>query len=180
MEPYGSLSRVEAQSIFAEQAVGLIAGGVDFILIETMSDLEEVGAALTAVRQVDPEILTAVTMTFDTKYRTMMGVSPRQAMDALTGWGIRVMGANCGNGPDEILVVVTEMANHRLAGTYLVAQSNAGLPRYADGETKFDGSPEVMADLAVELRHLGVDVIGACCGSTPAHIAAMKRALNSV
>jgi 5-methyltetrahydrofolate--homocysteine methyltransferase len=96
---------------------------------------------------------------------------------ALHGWGVRLVGANCGNGPGEIEAVMTEMAQQRPSGVYLIAQSNAGLPHEVDGKMVFDGTPEVMAAYALRMRDLGVNVIGACCGSTPAHIAAMGEAL---
>jgi 5-methyltetrahydrofolate--homocysteine methyltransferase len=180
IEPVGTLTLVEAERLFAEQARGLVDGGVDLILIETMSHLNEVEAAIRGVRQVAPDLMIAVTMSFDTNFHTMMGVSPRQAVETLVGWGIRLVGANCGNGPAEIQAVMTQMAQARPAGVYLIAQSNAGLPKYTNGKIAYDGTPEVMAEYAVTMRGLGINVIGACCGSTPAHIAAMAGALERV
>jgi 5-methyltetrahydrofolate--homocysteine methyltransferase len=107
----------------------------------------------------------------------MMGIKPVQAINALYGWGIRVIGANCGNGPDEIERVVSEMVAAKPADVYLMAQSNAGLPKYVDKKIHYDGTPEVMAQYAAKMKELGVSYIGACCGSTPQHIAAMKEAL---
>jgi 5-methyltetrahydrofolate--homocysteine methyltransferase len=180
MEPIGPLSMDEARELFAEQARGLIDGGADYILIETMSHLDEVQAAVEGVRQVDPDITIVASMSFDTNYHTMMGVSPRQAAEAIASWGVRVLGANCGNGPAEIVAVMTQMTQYRPEGVYLLAQSNAGMPQYVDGEIQYDGTPEVMAEYAKTVRNLGVDVIGACCGSTPAHIAAIRAALEEV
>lgn len=177
LEPLGTLSAADAQAMFAEQARGLVEGGADMVIIETMSDLAEVEAAILGVRAVAPDLLIATTLSFGAKGRTMMGVRPRQALETLHGWGIRLIGANCGNGPAEIEAVMTEMAQHRPAGVYLIAQSNAGLPRDVEGKTVFDGTPEVMAAYALTMRGLGINVIGACCGSTPAHIAAMGEAL---
>ena len=87
--------------------------------------------------------------------------------------GVRVIGANCGNGPGEIERVMSEMAAVKPADVYLIAQSNAGLPKWDAEADPYDGTPEVMADYARKMRELGVNYIGACCGSTPAHIAAM-------
>lgn len=179
IEPVGPLSMAEAEAMFAEQVRGLVAGGIDFILIETMSHLNEVEAAVNGVRQVDPDLPIAVTMSFDTNYHTMMGVSPKDAVATLAQWGVRFIGANCGNGPAEIDVVMTQMAQHRPAGVYLISQSNAGLPQYMNGKIEYDGTPEVMADYARKMRSLGINYIGACCGSTPVHIAAMKEALDA-
>ncbi len=179
IEPVGPLTMAEAQAMFAEQIAGLVDGGVDFILIETMSHLNEVEAAVRAAQQVAPQLPIAATLSFDTNFHTMMGVSPRQAVETLAAWGVRVIGANCGNGPAEIETVMTQMAQHRPDGVFLMAQANAGLPRYAAGVISYDGTPDVMADYALRLRNLGVNVIGACCGSTPPHIAAMAHALDA-
>lgn len=178
LEPYGLLSFDDAVAMFETQVRGLAAGGVDFILIETMSQLAEVEAAIRATRRVVEDLPIAASMSFDTNGRTMMGVSPHEALEKISGWGVRVIGANCGNGPGEIQAVMEQMAARRPDGVYLLAQSNAGLPRVVDGETVFDGTPQVMAEYAVKMLRLGVDYIGACCGSTPAHLAAMRAALD--
>ncbi|MEZ4611801.1 MAG: homocysteine S-methyltransferase family protein [Caldilineaceae bacterium] len=149
-------------------------------LIETMSHLQRGGRRPSTARRIAPErYAIAATMSFDTNYHTMMGVSPRDAVRQLADWGIRFAGANCGNGPGEIEVVMTQMAQYRPEGVYLIAQSNAGLPHYEDGQIQYDGTPQVMADYALRMRSLGINYIGACCGSTPAHIAAMKAALDA-
>ena len=178
IEPMGLLSMDEAISMFAEQAKGLIDGGVDFVLIETMSQLNEVEAAVNGVRSVDASMTIAATMSFDTNGHTMMGVSPVQALETLEGWGLRVIRANCGNGPGEIETVMTQMAQVRPEGVFLVAQSNAGVPQLVDGQTLFDGTPVIMAAYAGKMLNLGVNLIGACCGSTPEHIAAMRQVLG--
>lgn len=177
MEPLGPLTIAEASAAFAQQAAGLAAGGADFILIETMSSLDEVQGAIEGARQAC-DLPVVVTMTFDTNYRTMMGVTPAQAVQTLHGWGITVIGANCGNGPAEIERIMWEMAQARPEGVVLMAQSNAGLPRWQSGEIFYDGTPDVMADYAQRMRALNVRVIGACCGSTPAHLARMRAALD--
>jgi 5-methyltetrahydrofolate--homocysteine methyltransferase len=175
--PLGTLSAEDAQAAFAEQAAALAEGGVDFFLIETMSALEEVEAAIAGIRSVS-DLPIAATMTFDTRGRTMMGVKPEQAVRALYGWGIRVLGANCGNGPAETEATLAQMAAIKPADVFLIAQSNAGLPKYVEKKIHYDGTPEVMAAYALKMRDLGVSYIGACCGSTPAHIAAMREALR--
>lgn len=177
IEPVGTLTIDEATTLFAEQAQGLVEGGVDLVVIETMSHLNEVKAAIDGVRQIDPTLLIVVTLSFDTNFHTMMGVSPKEAVETISGWGVRVIGANCGNGPAEIETVMTQMAQYRPEGVYLMAQSNAGLPQYVNGAICYDGTPEVMADFALRLRNLGINIIGACCGSTPLHVAAMAKAL---
>lgn len=178
IEPVGELTMDDARAMFAAQAQGLIDGGVDLILIETMSHLNEVQAAIEGIQRVAPDFPIAVTMSFDTNLHTMMGVSPRQAMETISGWGVRIVGANCGNGPAEILTVMTQMAQYRPEGVFLMAQSNAGLPQYRDGVIQYDGTPEIMAEYALTVRNLGLNIIGACCGSSPAHIAQMRTALD--
>ncbi len=184
IEPVGPLTMAEAEAMFAEQARALIDGGVDYILIETMSHVNEVEAAVKGIRRVQEEGATdvpiAATLSFDTNYHTMMGVSPQEAVETLAGWGVRLIGANCGNGPQEIETVMTQMAQHRPDGVWLMAQSNAGLPEYVDGAIQYDGTPAVMADYARSVRNLGIDVIGCCCGSTPVHLAAMRERLNNL
>jgi 5-methyltetrahydrofolate--homocysteine methyltransferase len=175
--PLGERLPEEVREAFAEQAAALAEGGVDFFLIETMSALEEVQAAIEGIRSVS-DLPIAATLTFDTHYRTMMGVKPVQAVETLYALGIRVIGANCGNGPEEIERVLAEMVAVRPPDVYLIAKANAGLPKYVDKQIYYDGTPEIMAGYAVKMRALGANWIGACCGSTPAHIAAMKTALQ--
>jgi 5-methyltetrahydrofolate--homocysteine methyltransferase len=174
MEPMGTLTPESAQELFAEQIRGLVAGGADAILIETMSDLAEVEAAVRAAQAEAPGLPILATMSFDTNLRTMMGVKPGQAVEAIAAMGVRVIGANCGRGPDEMRTIAAEMAEARPAGVFLMAQSNAGLPHLVGDRFAYDGTPEVMAEWARDMRALGVDVVGACCGSTPAHVEAMR------
>ncbi len=175
MEPLGLLTPEGAQASFAEQARALKAGGVDFVLIETMSALEEVQAAVAGAGEAG--LPAVVTMSFDTHFRTMMGVKPVAALEAISALGVRVIGANCGNGPDEIERIMTEMSQALPKEVVLMAKSNAGMPRWKDDRITYGGTPEVMADYAKRMVALGVRVIGGCCGSTPEHLAAMRKAL---
>ena len=176
--PIGVVEPDEVKAMFAEQIAALAEGGADVILVETMSDLAEVEAAVGAATEVAPDLPVAATLTFDTHGHTMMGVSPERAAEALASLGARIVGGNCGNGPHEIGPVMTQMAGCRPSGVHLIAQSNAGMPQLHGSEFHYDGTPEVMAEYAVQMRELGVGVIGACCGSTPAHVAAMRAALD--
>jgi 5-methyltetrahydrofolate--homocysteine methyltransferase len=176
MAPMGTLDYAEAVDVFAEQAGALVDGGVDLIWIETMSDLTEIKAAIEGVRKVAPGIPLITTMTFDTRGRTMMGVTPEQAVEALAAWGADAIGGNCGNGPDEILPVVSKM---RAAApeVLLVSKSNAGMPELIDMRAVYRASPETMAIAAAEIQAAGARIVGACCGSTPEHLRAMNAAL---
>jgi len=177
IEPIGPVTVAEAQAMFEEQIVGLVEGGVDCIVIETMYLFNEVLAAVNAVRKVAPEMPIVTTLSFDTNLHTMMGISPREAVETLASWGVQVIGANCGTGTDEMEIIATQMAQYRPEGVYLMIQSNSGLPKYADGKIKYEGTPHVMADYALKMRDLGINIIGACCGSSPDHISAMCEAL---
>lgn len=177
MEPMGELTIDSAAEMFGEQIRGLVAGGVDGILIETMSDLSEVEAAVTAARKEAPGLPVFATLSFDTNLRTMMGVSPAMAVQAMSDMGVDVIGANCGRGLDEMRIIAAQLAEAGAGRVRLMVQSNAGLPKLQGDTFVFDGTPEEMAGYAVEMRDLGFTVIGACCGSTPAHIAAMREAL---
>ena len=119
----------------------------------------------------------AVTMSFDTNTRTMMGVRPGDAVAHLAGAGADAVGANCGRGPEEMEIIAAEMVQARADGVFLVAQSNAGLPQIVGDHFEYDASPGDLAAHAARLAELGVDLVGGCCGSTPAHIAAMDAAL---
>ena len=175
MEPVGAMKYADAVAAFAEQAAGLAAGGVDVLWIETMSDISEVSAAVEGCRQATNLPIVA-TMTFDTNGRTMMGITPVQAFTELSAMNLTALGGNCGNGPDEIEGVIQAMYAVNQAYPF-VAKSNAGIPEYVNGHLHYNGTPEVMAAYAVKVRNFGARIIGACCGSTPAHIAAMRKAL---
>jgi 5-methyltetrahydrofolate--homocysteine methyltransferase len=176
LEPVGELSFDEAVDGFAEQAAALIEGGVDLVWIETMADLEEVRAAIEGVRRASATIPVAATMTFDTRGYTMMGVSPEKAVAAISGWGAAAVGGNCGNGPEEVIDVMTKM--HGAApSALLIAKANAGIPTIVDGRAVYRATPAAMAEYAGSAADAGARIVGACCGSTPDHIRAMADAL---
>ena len=177
MAPTGTLDYQDAVDVFAEQAAALVAGGVDLIWIETMSDLAEMQAAIEGVRRVSPGIALITTMTFDTRGHTMMGVSPEQAVRAMAAWGADAVGGNCGNGPDELLPVIARM-RAAAPDVLLVAKSNAGMPELIDMRAVYRAEPAVMATQALAMRAAGATIVGACCGSTPDHLRAMSAALT--
>ncbi len=178
LAPLGTMDADQAVEMFSEQLAGLRDGGIDLVLVETMSDLGEVEAAVRAARSVVPELPVVATLSFDTNLRTMMGVRPGDAVRSLADLGVDAVGANCGRGPAEMETIVAEMVEARPEGLLLVAQSNAGLPHVVGDHFEYDKSPADLAAHARVLRDLGVDLIGACCGSTPEHIAAMRAAVR--
>lgn len=175
MEPMGILTHELAVEVFAEQIQGLVDGGVDALLIETMSDLSEVAAAIAAAKQVAPELPVFATLSFDTNLHTMMGVSPGQAVISLTELGADVVGANCGRGFEEMKTIAEQMVAARPDGALLIMQTNAGLPELVGGEFVYNGTPEAMGELVQELKASGVNIVGACCGSTDAHVATVRE-----
>jgi 5-methyltetrahydrofolate--homocysteine methyltransferase len=177
LTPTGTLDYDEAVDIFAEQAAALVAGGVDLIWIETMSDLAEIKAAIEGVRRVSPGIALIATMTFDTRGHTMMGVSPEAAVASLTAWGADAIGGNCGNGPDELITVIERM-HAADPSALLVAKSNAGMPELVDMRAVYRTNPATMAAAALSMRDAGATIIGGCCGNTPEHLAAISNALG--
>ena len=177
LSPLGTMEPTEAQEIFEEQLRGLAAGGIDLVLIETMSELGEVEAAVRAARSVVPELPVVATLSFDTNLRTMMGVRPADAVRTLAELGVDAVGANCGRGPEEMEQIAAELADARPEGVLLVAQSNAGLPQVVGDHFEYDKGPDELATHAQTLQKLGIDLVGACCGSTPAHIAAISAAV---
>ncbi|HEC36410.1 MAG TPA: methionine synthase [Anaerolineae bacterium] len=177
LAPLGQRTYEEAVELFAEQAAVLATAGVDVLYIETMSSLEEVQAAVEGARRVAPDLPLTVTLSFDTKGRTNMGVRPEQAALALLELGVTAFGANCG-----ATLEMTEEAVRRMQATapeaILIAKPNAGLPRMADDGFVYDGTPALMAEYARHFVDLGARIVGGCCGSTPAHIQAIAQAVH--
>jgi 5-methyltetrahydrofolate--homocysteine methyltransferase len=177
MAPIGTLDPGEAKDVFAEQAAALVAGGVDLIWIETMSDLGEIKAAIDGVRSVAPDIPLITTMTFDTRGHTMMGVSPERAVKALVEWGADAVGGNCGNGPDELIPVIEQMRAAE-PDVILVAKSNAGMPELVDMRAVYRSDPADFAAEVMRMRAAGASIVGGCCGTTPRHLAAIADRLE--
>ena len=172
----GTLTPELAREVFAEQARGLAAAGVDVMWIETMSDLSEAVAAIQGAKDAAPGVPVIATMSFDTRGHTMMGVSPEKAAAALLEAGAVAVGGNCGNGPDELIPVLERM-HAAFPDATLVAKGNVGQPTLVGMSVSYETTPEMMADFARRFRDAGAKVIGACCGSTPPHLRAMAEAL---
>ncbi len=177
MEPMGTLTMESGKALFAAQIRALVAGGVDAILIETMSDLGEVEAVVAAAQEVAPGMPIIATLSFETNLRTMMGVKPGMAVKHLAALGVRIIGANCGRGTDEMSQIAKELVEARPEGVFIITQSNAGLPKLQGDEFIYDGTPEEMARYAKEMKELGVNIVGSCCGSSPEHTQAISAAI---
>jgi len=171
----------ELYEAFKEQAVALYEGGADALVIETMTALDEATIAVRACRENTPcEVI--CTMTFDYlltgEYRTMMGVSPSEMVVALKVAGAHIVGANCSNGI-EGMVKITEEIRSVDKNIPVLIHANAGLPILQGTCTVFPESPEMMAAFAPQLAKVGANIIGGCCGTTPAHIHKLVEVLNS-
>jgi len=182
MTAMGDVTEDDFYNAFREQAVALAAGGADGLCVETMSALDEAVAAVRAARETTAcEVL--CTFTFERTrqggYRTMMGVSPADAARAALAAGAHIIGANCGNGMDRMLDIVPELRAAAPDAPILV-QANAGLPQHVNGVDVFPESPEEMAARVPALVAAGANLIGGCCGTTPAHIAAIRRAVDAL
>jgi 5-methyltetrahydrofolate--homocysteine methyltransferase len=142
-----------------------------------MSDLNEVKAAVEGARSVSQLPIT-VTMSFDTNGRTMMGVTATQALQTIQQWDVFGVGGNCGNTLDETFNALQAMYSAD-PEIILISKPNAGIPHWHGSELIYSGTPEIMAGYARQMASVGARLIGACCGSTPAHIRAMAEALKN-
>jgi methionine synthase I (cobalamin-dependent) len=174
MEPLGDLTASAAAGAYAEQAAGLLAGGVDLLLLETFFALEEAVAAVEGIRRVTALPL-VVSFSFDQGTRTMMGVSPAAMVKAVGPLGVAAIGANCGRSLEDMVRVVDELASLD-AGIPLWIKPNAGLPRMDGDVARYDTTPETMASFAERFMEAGARIVGGCCGSSPAHVAAIAAA----
>ena len=178
LEPLGPVSAPEMLEAFAEQAVALEEGGADGVVIETMTALEEATLAIKAAKE-NTNLAVMCTMTFDPGPRgffTMMGVTPKLAVQELENAGADVVGANCGNGIEVMVQVAKEM--RQATDGYLLLHSNAGIPQFNGGKIVYPESPEFMAQRFKALADLGINILGGCCGTGPDHIRAMALALR--
>ncbi|MFQ5742264.1 MAG: bifunctional homocysteine S-methyltransferase/methylenetetrahydrofolate reductase [Acidobacteriota bacterium] len=177
LQPLGPLSYEEAVDIFRQQIEALAEGGADLIMIETISDLEEMDAALEAARSAC-DLPIVVQKTFTEDGRTLMGELPHEVVARAEAGGAQVVGANCTVGPQRMLDIIERMAVR--ATVPLIAQPTAGLPRLVDGHISYFAEPDYMAYYGVKLVQAGARIVGACCGSTPEHTKAIAGALGEV
>ncbi len=179
LKPYGDTDPVDVLEGFARQMKALIGGGVDMICIETMTDLAEAKLAIKAARSISSSIPVAATMTFDSTPRgffTIMGTTIERAAVELIEAGADIIGSNCGNGIENMIKIASEFKKH--TNHPLLIQSNAGLPELHGDRPVYPETPEFMAEKSRELLEIGVNIIGGCCGTTPDHIAAMRKVID--
>src|SRR2546428_332960 len=177
IEPFGPTSQAEAQALFARQVQGLLAGGVDGFVLETFSDMQEMHAALNAVRAAT-DLPVACQMTIGTDGLTYYGTDPETFTKQLTAWGADVIGVNCSVGPAGVLEAVEKMV--KATDKPISAQPNAGLPKDVGDRKIYLASPEYMASYARRMIEAGARFVGGCCGSTPEHIKKIRDYVASV
>ena len=176
IEPYGPTSLEEARGVFRTQANGLLEGGVDFFILETFSDLDEIHQAILGVREAcDLPIVAQMTVQEDGS--TAYGTLPETLAAQLDEWNVEVVGLNCSVGPAGILSAIEKMA--AVTKRKLSAQPNAGLPREIQGRKMYMASPEYMAKFSQRLIRAGAKFVGGCCGTTPEHIKRIADAVHA-
>lgn len=177
MPPMGDMDFDTAYQMFQEQVRAFKDAGADLVIIETMVDLQEMRAALLAVKE-NSNLPVVCSATFDDRMRTLTGSDPVTVATVLEGLGADVIGANCSGGPDQLLPVVQQMA--AVSRKPIIVQPNAGLPELVNGETLFRLSAESFASYAPRLIEAGATCLGGCCGTTPLHITALCGSIQNV
>lgn len=175
-KPLGPVEPRDLIAAFANQIRGLVAGGADLIFIETQFDLAEARAAVAAARQ-ECDLPVMVSMTFEQGV-SLTGSTPAIFAETMQNMGVDVVGTNCSLGPDQMLPVVQELLG--VCECPVMAEPNAGLPELRGNETVFPLGPEDFAQKTAPFAHLGARILGGCCGTTPAHLAALAQALRGM
>ncbi|MCK4835404.1 MAG: homocysteine S-methyltransferase family protein, partial [Candidatus Aminicenantes bacterium] len=181
LKPYGDIEPEALYDNFYRQLKVVIHEGVDIVCVETMTDIQEAVLAVRAARAISADIPVMATMTFDSTSKgffTIMGVNIQQAINQLSDAGADIIGSNCGNGIEKMILIAREFSQH--TELPLLIQSNAGLPELKSNVPVYPETPEFMAEKSKDLLAAGVSIIGGCCGTTPDHIRAIRTALKPV
>jgi methionine synthase I (cobalamin-dependent)/5,10-methylenetetrahydrofolate reductase len=178
IEPWGQTSVEEAEEAFREQAKALAEGGVDLFILETCSDINEIHQAIKALRSVSPEAAIIAEMTIGEDGNSLYGTTPEVFAKKLEDWEADAIGVNCSVGPAPMLQCIEKMA--RVTNLPLSAMPNAGSPQEIDGRNIYLSSPDYMAEYAKRFIQAGVKILGGCCGTTPAHIRAIRGAIRAL
>ncbi|MGN1059697.1 MAG: homocysteine S-methyltransferase family protein, partial [Clostridia bacterium] len=171
LKPLGDLDFNDAVSLFGETVRLGVKYGVDLILIETMNDSYETKAAVLAAKE-NADLPVFVTNAYDESGKLMTGASPAAMVALLEGLRVDALGVNCSLGPDKMLPVAAALLDH--SSTPVIVNPNAGLPIFRNGRTEYEVTPDDFADAMMKIAALGATVLGGCCGTTPAHIRALK------
>jgi 5-methyltetrahydrofolate--homocysteine methyltransferase len=182
MEPYGEFTEAQVRDAFTEQAKALVNAGADAIIIETQTSLEELGLGIDAAKEAGAACIIgsmAYDVTLDgATFRTMMGVEPERAAEFMNERGAHVVALNCGTGMDMERARQAVRRYRETSGLPVMAQPNAGQPKLVNMKIHYDETPEQMVKGVVPLLEAGANIIGGCCGSTPDHIRAFRKAMD--
>jgi homocysteine S-methyltransferase len=176
--PWGPTSVEEAEEAFKEQSQALLEGGVDFFILETFSDINEIHQAIKAIHKLGKEAVIIAEMTIQEDGNSLYGTSPEVFTKKLEEWKSHAIGVNCSVGPAHMLQCIEKIS--QVTKLPLSAMPNAGIPREVEGRNIYLCSPEYMAEYAKRFILNGVKIVGGCCGTTPAHIKAMKGAIKAL
>jgi methionine synthase / methylenetetrahydrofolate reductase(NADPH) len=177
LAPIGNIPFEDAKGAYREQVEGLLDGGVDLLMIETMPALDQARAAHEAIRELTPDLPVVVSLTFNEEGTTLYGDTPEDAVRTLESWGVPVLGANCSQGPQAMLSTIQRMAAV-VTRAKISAMPNAGAPALVDGRYVYLCTPEYMASYARRFISAGAHLVGGCCGTTPAHIKNLVRSVR--
>jgi len=178
MAPFGHIQPEEAVDIYLEQVQALVDAGVDLVLIETMVDIYAVRAAVQAVHQVDPNMPVIASMTFTRDRRTLLGDTPEEVAERINDLDVDMIGVNCSGGPAQLLRILRKMKAAVPEGHFSV-MPNAGFPERVGGRIMYPAGPEYFHDYALAFWRAGANLIGGCCGTTPAHIAVIADTVET-
>ena len=176
IEPHGLMTPKEAADAFKAQAEGLAEGGVDVLWLETMYAMEELEAAMEAVKDIGLPV--CATMSFDTAGKTMMGITPSNLAKRSKDLNLSGFGANCGIGAPDLLATINDISKNVDPGTVVISKANCGIPEFVDGSIIYSGTEELMSEYVQIAMNSGAKIIGGCCGTSFDHVRAMRKAMD--
>ena len=176
IEPHGLMTPKEAADAFKAQAEGLAEGGVDVLWLETMYAMEELEAAMEAVKDIGLPV--CATMSFDTAGKTMMGITPSNLAKRSQDLNLSGFGANCGIGAPDLLATINDISKNVDPGTVVISKANCGIPEFVDGNIMYSGTEELMSEYVQIAMNSGAKIIGGCCGTSFDHVRAMRKAMD--
>ena len=176
IKPHGLMTPKEAADAFKAQAEGLAEGGVDVLWLETMYAMEELEAAMEAVKDIGLPV--CATMSFDTAGKTMMGITPSNLAKRSKDLNLSGFGANCGIGAPDLLATINDISKNVDPGTVVISKANCGIPEFVDGNIMYSGTQELMSQYVQIAMNSGAKIIGGCCGTSFDHVRAMRKAMD--
>jgi methionine synthase I (cobalamin-dependent) len=176
IEPHGLMTSREATDAFRAQAEGLAEGGADVLWLETMYAMEELEAAMEAVKDIGLPV--CATMSFDTAGKTMMGITPSNLAKKSKDLNLSGFGANCGIGAPDLLATINDISKNVDPGTVVISKANCGIPEFVDGNITYSGTEELMSEYVQIAINSGAKIIGGCCGTSFDHVRAMRKAMD--